>query len=122
MVKVGGVMRRDNLPVVSPETGTIEMIHQMSAGRLGLVVVKGENGIEGVVTDGDVRRAMDSRKHDFFNLTALDIATPKPKTISADALLTEAERVMTDNKITTLLVIDAAGELTGIIQIYDIKI
>jgi arabinose-5-phosphate isomerase len=122
MVKVGGVMRRDNLPVVSPDTGTIEMIHQMSAGRLGLVVVKGENGIEGVVTDGDVRRAMDSRKHDFFNLTALDIATPKPKTTSADAMLTEAERVMTDNKITSLLVVDSAGELTGIIQIYDIKI
>ncbi|MDR0908075.1 MAG: KpsF/GutQ family sugar-phosphate isomerase [Rikenellaceae bacterium] len=122
VVKVGGVMRSDNLPVVAPETGTIEMIHQMSAGRLGLVVVKGSGGIEGIVTDGDVRRAMDSRRHDFFNLTALDIASRRPKTISPDALLTEAERVMTDNKITSLLVTDPTGNLVGIIQIYDIKI
>jgi arabinose-5-phosphate isomerase len=122
MVKVGGVMRRENLPVVSPETGSVEMIHEMSAGRLGLVVVKGNDGIEGIVTDGDVRRAMESRRQDFFTITARDMATPKPKTISAEALLTEAERVMTENKITSLVVTDKTGELAGIIQIYDIKI
>ncbi len=122
LMNVGGVMRRDNLPVVKPETGTAEMIHAMSAGRLGLVVVTGENGIQGIVTDGDVRRAMVSRQQDFFNLKAADIATPHPKTISPQCKLTEAERLMTENKITSLLVADEKGGLAGVIQIYDIKL
>lgn len=122
LMNVGGVMRRENLPVVAPDAGTVEMIHAMSAGRLGLVVVKGSNGIEGIVTDGDVRRAMESRREEFFNIKAADIATPKPKTISPNAKLSDAERLMTENKITSLLVTDDAGELAGIIQIYDIKL
>lgn len=122
LVNVGGVMRRENLPVVAPDASAVEMIHEMSAGRLGLVVVKGPEGIEGIVTDGDVRRAMESRREDFFNITAADIATPKPKTIAPQAKLTEAERMMTENKITSLLVANEAGELVGIVQIYDIKL
>lgn len=122
LMNVGGVMRHDNLPVVTPETGTTEMIHAMSAGRLGLVVVKGGNGIEGVVTDGDVRRAMQSRREEFFNLRAADILSPNPKTISPQSKLPEAEKLMTENKITSLLVTDEEGELLGVIQIYDIKL
>ena len=122
LMNVGGVMRKDNLPVVRPDTGTAEMIHAMSAGRLGLVVVIGDNGIEGVVTDGDVRRAMVSRRQEFFNLKTADIATPKPKTISPQCKLSDAERMMTQNKITSLLVTDEGGALAGVIQIYDIKI
>ncbi len=122
LMNVGGVMRKDNLPVVRPDTGTTEMIHAMSAGRLGLVVVIGAGGIEGIVTDGDVRRAMVSRREEFFNLRAGDIATPKPKTISPQSKLTEAEQVMTQNKITSLIVADDSGGLAGVIQIYDIKL
>lgn len=122
LMNVGGVMRKDNLPVVTPETGTADMIHAMSAGRLGLVVVEGGNGIEGIVTDGDVRRAMESRREEFFNLRAADIATPKPKTISPECKLSDAEKMMTQNKITSLLVADDGGDLLGVIQIYDIKI
>lgn len=122
LMNVGGVMRKDNLPVVSPDTGTTEMIHAMSAGRLGLVVVTGDHGIEGIVTDGDVRRAMVSRRQEFFSLKATDIATPDPKTISPQSKLTDAEKMMTDNKITSLLVADEKGGLAGVIQIYDIKI
>lgn len=122
LMNVGGVMRRDNLPIVAPATGTADMIHAMSEGRLGLVVVMSASGIEGIVTDGDVRRAMESRREEFFNLSAADIATPKPKTISPACKLTEAERLMTENKITSLLVADDDGSLLGVIQIYDIKL
>ena len=58
----------------------------------------------------------------FFNIKAADIATPNPKTISADKKLIEAEKMMTRNKVTSLLVTDDAGKLQGVIQIYDIKL
>ena len=72
--------------------------------------------------DGDVRRTMERRRADFFNIRAADIATPNPKSICADAKLIEAEKMMTRNKITSLLVNDEAGKLVGVIQIYDIKL
>ena len=78
--------------------------------------------MEGIVTDGDVRRAMERRRAEFFNIKAADIATPNPKTISADRKLIEAEKMMTRNKVTSLLVTDEAGKLQGVIQIYDIKL
>ena len=74
------------------------------------------------MTDGDVRRTMERRRADFFNIRAADIATPNPKSICADAKLIEAEKMMTRNKITSLLVNDEAGKLVGVIQIYDIKL
>ena len=67
-------------------------------------------------------RAMERLKGDFFNIRARDIATPHPKTIGAGEKLIEAERVMTRNKITSLLVTDGDGKLAGVIQIYDIKL
>ena len=75
-----------------------------------------------IVTDGDVRRAMERLRGEFFNIRASDIATRNPKTISPDEKLIEAEKMMTRNKVTSLLVTDAAGKLTGVIQIYDIKL
>ena len=78
--------------------------------------------IEGIVTDGDVRRAMERLRGEFFNIKAADIATRNPKTIAPDEKLIEAEKMMTRNKVTSLLVTDDAGKLSGVIQIYDIKL
>ena len=50
------------------------------------------------------------------------IRDSNPKTISPDEKLIEAEKMMTRNKVTSLLVTDAAGKLSGVIQIYDIKL
>ena len=106
----------------APDCSAVEMIHTISKGGLGLIVICDGDRIEGIVTDGDVRRAMERLKADFFNIRAIDIATPHPKTIGADEKLIEAERLMTRNKVTSLLVTDAAGKLIGVIQIYDIKL
>ena len=119
---VGNVMRDHDLPVVAPDCPAAEMIHAISKGGLGLIVICEGERIEGIVTDGDVRRAMERLKADFFNIRARDIATPHPKTIGAGEKLIEAERVMTRNKITSLLVTGDDGRLTGVIQIYDIKL
>lgn len=122
LMTVGNVMRSKELPVVSPDCPAAEMIHAISKGGLGLIVVCDGDRIEGIVTDGDVRRAMERRRAEFFNIRAADIATPNPKTISPDEKLIEAEKMMTRNKVTSLLVTDPAGKLQGVIQIYDIKL
>ena len=119
---VCNVMRAHDLPVVGPDCSVVEMSHTISKGGLGLIVICDGDRIEGIVTDGDIRRAMERLKGDFFNIHARDIATPHPKTIGAGEKLIEAERVMTRNKITSLLVTDEAGKLAGVIQIYDIKL
>lgn len=122
LLRVENVMRSDNLPVVSPDCPVTEMIQVMSRGRLGLVVLCRERRICGIVTDGDLRRALDKRRNEFLSLSAGDIATAEPKTISRHEKLIEAERSMTEHKITSLLVTDDDGSLAGVVQIYDIKL
>ena len=117
LMTVGNVM-----PVVAPDCPAAEMIHAISKGGLGLIVICDGDRIEGIVTDGDVRRAMERLRGEFFNIKAADIATRNPKTIAPDEKLIEAEKMMTRNKVTSLLVTDDAGKLSGVIQIYDIKL
>ncbi len=93
----------------------------MTVGGLGLIVICDEGRIEGIVTDGDIRRAMESRQAEFFNIRAMDIATRNPKCISPEAKLIEAEKKMTQHKVNSLLVAEE-GKLLGVIQIYDIKL
>ncbi len=122
LMTVGNVMRSHDLPVVAPDCPAAEMIHAISKGGLGLIVVCDGDRVEGIVTDGDVRRAMERRRADFFNIVAADIATPNPKSIAASEKLIEAEKMMTNNKVTSLLVTGDDGKLQGVIQIYDIKL
>lgn len=122
LMTVGNVMRRENLPVVAPDCPATEMIHAVSKGGLGLIVICDGDKITGIVTDGDIRRAMERRQADFFSIRAADIATPDPKTIRPDEKLIAAEKEMTRNKVTSLLVTDECGKLIGVIQIYDIKL
>ena len=122
LMKVGNVMRREDLPVVSPDCSALDMIHNVSRGGLGLIVICDEGKILGIVTDGDIRRAMESRQAEFFNIKAMDIATLNPKSISPDEKLIAAEKLMTRHKVNSLLVVDDTEKLVGIIQIYDIKL
>lgn len=122
LMTVGNVMRSHDLPVVSPDCSATDMIHAISKGGLGLIIICDGDRIEGIVTDGDVRRAMERRRAEFFNIRAADIATPNPKTIAPGEKLIEAEKMMTRNKVTSLLVTDDDGRLQGVIQIYDIKL
>ena len=122
LMKVGNVMRREELPVVAPDCSAQDMIHAVSRGGLGLIVICDGDKILGIVTDGDIRRAMESRQAEFFNIKAMDIATKRPKSISPDEKLIAAEKLMTRHKVNSLLVVDSNEKLVGIIQIYDIKL
>lgn len=122
LMKVGNIMRSTNLPVVSVDCSAKDMIHAVSKGGLGLIVICDGERIEGIVTDGDIRRAMERKGKDFFDIKAIDIATRNPKSIGRNAKLIEAEKLMTHNKVNSLLVTDDDGRLVGVIQIYDIKL
>ena len=122
LMTVGNVMRKHDLPVVGMDCSATDMILRMTGGGLGLIVICDGDRIEGIVTDGDLRRAMVSRRDEFFNIKAIDIATRSPKTITSDAKLIDAEKLMTRHKVNSLLVTTPSGELEGVIQIYDIKL
>lgn len=122
LATVGDVMHSDNLPVVGPDCTAKDMIHTISRCGLGLIVVCEGDRIEGIVTDGDIRRAMERSGADFINLRAADILTRDPKRIHPEEKLIEAEKMMTRHKITSLLVTDRDERLAGVIQIYDIKL
>ena len=122
LMNVGNVMRRNDLPVVGMDCSATDMIHAMTRGGLGLIIICDGDKIEGIVTDGDLRSAMESRQSEFFAIKAIDIATRSPKCIGATAKLIEAEKMMTTHKVNSLLVTSEQGMLEGVIQIYDIKL
>ena len=117
LTRVKHEMTSKNLPMVSSASSVQEVIHTMNEGRLGLCIV--DNG-KGIITDGDLRRHMETDSANFMQLTAQDLMVINPKTIDAEARLNEAEEMMNDNKITSLLVTEN-GQVVGVIQIYDLN-
>ena len=72
--------------------------------------------VEGIITDGDVRRAMESSQNRFFTLSVKDIMTKNPVTISPDTKISMVEKIMQDRKIHAVLVVDENGKLMGIVD------
>ena len=118
LARVKDVMRKDRLPVCTPQAPFRDVVHQITEGRLGLVVVMENNALCGVITDGDVRRVLDT-DGDVRTLKAADLMTREPITITADARLSEAEARMLERKVSSLVVTDAEGALAGVLQIFD---
>lgn len=120
---IENVMKKENLPLVFPSDSIQETIHVITAGKLGLVVVQNEDKeIVGVISDGDIRRAMDKNQQSFFKLKAKDLMTNNPKTTPLNTSLVEAGKKMNDDKISSLLVVDDVNVLRGIVQLFDLGI
>ena len=120
LTRVGDVMRSEHLPTASPSSRLGEVIITISDARMGVAVILDEGKIAGIVTDGDVRRAMLKYGARFFDITADEIMTRTPKTVSVADRLTDAEQPMQDNKIHSLIVVDRDGKLAGIVELYDL--
>jgi len=114
------VMITEHLPILSPEMHLGEAIILVSKGKLGLgVAVKNEEFcVEGLITDGDIRRAMEKWQAEFFNRTVADIMTRTPKTVSPEAKISEIQKIMNKNKIHNVLVVDKDNHLVGIVDRY----
>ena len=121
LTRVEDVMKRDNLPIVSRDSSIKEIINIVSKARLGLAVVQEADLIVGIITDGDIRRAMEEFEDTFFRLKAEDLMTKNPKTIQKEAKLIDAQNLMNDYKVNSLLVVDN-NKLCGVVQIYDLAL
>ncbi len=123
LTRVKDVMRSDNLPLVPAAMTLGEVIIAISNARLGIAIVTDARGrIEGVITDGDVRRAMARYKQDFFNISAGEVMSRNPKTISADERVVVAEDMMRQHKIHSLVVADATGKVAGIVEFFNVSL
>jgi len=112
------VMITEHLPILSSDMHLGEAIILVSKGKLGLGVAVKDNQIEGLITDGDIRRAMEKWQADFFNRTVADIMTRTPKTVGPQTKISEIQRIMNKNKIHNVLVVDDANHLLGIVDRY----
>jgi arabinose-5-phosphate isomerase len=121
LTHVEDVMTKENLPIVKKESSMKELIQVISTARLGLAVVLEGKRIVGIVTDGDIRRAMESLEEQFFRLKTEEIMSIDPKTIDRKEKLMMAQKLMTDAKVNSLLVVEN-NHLVGVVQIYDLGI
>jgi arabinose-5-phosphate isomerase len=109
----------DALPLVAPDTPFTEMMHVMTRKGLGAAVVVEGARIAGIFTDGDLRRLIE-RGGELRALRAHEVMHANPKRIRDDALAVEAAELMEQHRITLVLVVDAAGELAGVLSINDL--
>jgi arabinose-5-phosphate isomerase len=121
LTKAEDVMSSENLPICSLDDNIKDIIEIISDRKMGLVVVIDNSIIMGIITDGDIRRAMESKEEQFFSLKAQDLMSKNPKIIDIKSKLTEVQKLMTEYKVNSLLVCEER-KLVGIIQIYDLGI
>lgn len=113
------VMRTNDLPVIPQEMHLGEAIICVSKGQLGLGVSLGaDNKVIGLITDGDIRRAMERWQAEFFDHTVSDIMTKTPKLVLPTTKITEIQRIMHNHKIHTVLVVDEETHLLGVVDHY----
>jgi arabinose-5-phosphate isomerase len=122
LILVSDLMHRgDEIPKATWSTSMKEVIDEISRKGLGIAgIVAKDDRLVGVISDGDLRRVLQSRGASILGCTAAECMTPDPVTIGDDQLATKALHLMERKKITSLLVPDAAGRLVGIIHIHDL--
>ena len=118
LAKVKDYMISDNLPIVTRESKISDTLLQISRTKMGIAVVLEEGKILGAVTDGDIRRTMQRDQDRFFELTVKDLMNSNPKIIKEDEKLSQAEKLMRKHNINSLIVVNAEGELVGVIDAF----
>lgn len=113
------VMRADELPILPEKMHLGEAIILVSKGKLGLgISLNSANEVEGIITDGDIRRAMEKWQAEFFNHTVADIMTRTPKMVAPDTKISEVQKVMNKYKVHSVLVVDENKHLLGVVDHY----
>jgi arabinose-5-phosphate isomerase len=118
LTRVADVMHTRNLPLCSPTTEFRSLISTMSRGRLGMALVTENEILVGVITDGDLRRALE-RGDRALNYCARDMMSPSPHVVRPDERFAIAEARMRSLSINNLVVVDDNRRPIGVLQIYD---
>jgi arabinose-5-phosphate isomerase len=112
------VMRTEDLPVISPDMRLGEAIILVSKGKLGLGVAIVDQVVEGLITDGDIRRATERWQAEFFNHKVSDVMTRNPKMVTPETKISEIQRIMNKYKIHSVLVVNEQHHLLGVVDHY----
>ena len=118
-MRVSDLCQRNERPAVRPDASLRDTVLEMTSKMLGCTVVMDNDKILGIVCVGDIRRMMKKHKN-LDNLTADDIMSPNPKTISANEYAIKALNIMRANSITQLIVVDDEGKYISVLHIHDI--
>jgi arabinose-5-phosphate isomerase len=113
----------DLLPVVPPTATMPEIIHEMSAKRLGMTTIQSAGNLLGILSDGDLRRLFEQAGPDAFHRTAAEILNPSPRTIAPTPFAADALVLMERHKITALVVTadgTAATAVLGVLHLHDL--
>ncbi|MBI5826499.1 MAG: KpsF/GutQ family sugar-phosphate isomerase [Deltaproteobacteria bacterium] len=120
LMRVGELMHTGaSMPRVSVNASMKDAVIEMTAKRMGLTGVFRGRRIIGVITDGDLRRAIE-QGGDVLEKKVVDVMTSSPKTISVDALAEAALKQMEEHSITSLFVHDDGGEAAGVVHMHDL--
>lgn len=119
LTKVEDLMVSSHLPIVNPQTEFNDLISIMTSGKLGLCIVLEQDKLVGIITDGDLRRALKSNNKPRFDFKAKEIMSTNPKIVDANSMLSEAEEIMLKHNIKEI-VVQKEGKVVGIIQLYAI--
>jgi arabinose-5-phosphate isomerase len=120
LYKVKDVMVTKDLPIVHSTSGMKDVVSSITEGRLGMTLIcEKRDKIIGIITDGDLRRAIDNNQEDFFNMTAGSIMTNYPKTISSEINLFQAYEELQKHKVGSLIVIDHNKIFLGVFNTFN---
>jgi arabinose-5-phosphate isomerase len=110
----------DAVPRVGPRAKMHDVIYEMSRKGLGITTVVEREKLVGIISDGDLRRLLQKRGKDVMDLTAKECMTRSPQTIAASEFASAALNIMERRKITSLVVVDSAGKVEGIVHLHDL--
>ncbi|GAB1661635.1 arabinose 5-phosphate isomerase [Mannheimia haemolytica] len=113
--RVRNVMVR-KVPTASLDTTFTECLSVMNEGRMGVAVIMQDDKLEGIITDGDIRRTLAKFGAESLNKTADEIMTRNPKTINDTEFLAKAEDLMKELKIHSLIAVNDEGKVTGLME------
>jgi len=119
-LRVSDLIENNPQPKVLLSDTVTKVIVEISEKRLGATAVINENNdVLGIITDGDIRRML-SKSTNIDDLTASDIMSKSPKTISSDAMAIDALEIMENNSITQILVTNTDKKYTGVVHLHDL--
>jgi arabinose-5-phosphate isomerase len=122
LARAGDLMHAgEALPCVAPDTPMPQVIHEMSHKKLGMTtVLAADQKLLGMISDGDLRRLLESDGPNALAHTAAEIMNPRPTTIPPEAFAPQALALMEDRKITSLIVTDPTGKALGVLHLHDL--
>jgi len=121
LAKVADLMHKGmDLPVVTPATPMMDVIFEMSSKKLGISTVQENGKLRGVISDGDLRRLLEREGGAALSKMAGEAMNTAPRTIAPGELAAKALAILEEQKITSLVVVEASGRVEGIVHLHDL--